>query len=168
MGKEIKIIVAGILIVLVLVVGVSVLVSSKEKSSSAPLSSAEISGITVNPGFYDLGQVPIRGGEVLREYEIKNTSDKSISLKKIVTSCMCTKAKISIDGKDSKFFGMEMQGDLNPQINFQIPPSGTAKITAKFDPAAHGPQGTGPFERTVFLYFDAGMKELNFKGTVIN
>ena len=44
------------------------------------------------------------------------------------------------------------------------------KVAVNFDPAAHGPQGTGPFDRVVILTFSdpAGVKELTFNGTVVS
>ena len=62
---------------------------------------------------------------------------------------------------------MEMGGDKNPLISLKIKNGETAKVTVRFDPAAHGPQGVGPFDRMVWLYFDGGVKELTFSGVVV-
>ncbi|OGM72310.1 hypothetical protein A3H19_03365 [Candidatus Woesebacteria bacterium RIFCSPLOWO2_12_FULL_39_9] len=126
-------------------------------------------GIEVNPGNYDLGNVPINGGLVTKEYEIKNTTDKTLIIKKITTSCMCTKASFEIGGEATKFFGMEGHGDKNPSVNVEIGAGATGKTIVRFDPAAHGPQGAGPVDRSVFLTFSdpAGIKELKFNGVVV-
>jgi len=110
-------------------------------------------GIEVNPGNYDLGNVPINGGLVTKEYEIKNT----------------TKASFEIGGEATKFFGMEGHGDKNPSVNVEIGAGATGKTIVRFDPAAHGPQGAGPVDRSVFLTFSdpAGIKELKFNGVVV-
>lgn len=81
---------------------------------------------------------------------------------------MCTTAAFNINGNETKFFGMEGMGDANPPVNIEIPSGNEGKVVVKFDPAAHGPQGTGPFERVVWLTFSdpGGIKELTFNGTV--
>jgi len=64
---------------------------------------------------------------------------------------------------------MEMGGAVNPVIDFDIPANSTAKLIVKFDPAAHGIQGTGPIERTVSLTFvdPVGTREVGFSGEVV-
>ena len=83
---------------------------------------------------------------------------------------MCTTASVQIGGKETKFFGMEGHGDANPPVNIEVGSGEEGKVMVKFDPAAHGPQGTGPFNRVVYLTFSdpAGMKELTFSGTVVS
>ncbi len=82
---------------------------------------------------------------------------------------MCTKASFEIGDKKTRFFGMEGHGDKNPPVNIEIPSGASGKVIVQFDPAAHGPQGVGPFERSVFLTFSdpAGIKELRFNGKVV-
>ncbi len=124
--------------------------------------------VEITPSSEDLGNVPINGGVIERDYEIKNTANKPVRLNKIVTSCMCTSAMVTSGDKSTKFFGMEMPGDKNALVNMDIPAGGTAKVTVKFDPAAHGPSGVGPFERVVSLNFldPIGVREIRFKGVV--
>ena len=62
---------------------------------------------------------------------------------------------------------MEGHGDANPAVNLELKAGETAKVVVNFDPAAHGPQGTGAFDRIVWLYFSEGVKELKFNGEVI-
>jgi hypothetical protein len=83
---------------------------------------------------------------------------------------MCTKASFEIGDRKTRFFGMEGHGDRNPPVNIDIPDGASGKVVVQFDPAAHGPQGIGPFERSVFLTFSdpAGIKELKFNGEVVN
>ncbi len=134
------------------------------------VASGKVEGVVANPESYDLGSVPIKGGNVVKTYEVKNTTESTLKLKKIATSCMCTKAKIKIGDKETKFFGMEGHGDKNPPVNLEISAGTVAQVTVEFDPAAHGPQGVGPFDRTVWLTFSdpEGVKELKFSGKVIN
>lgn len=107
---------------------------------------------------------------MVKTYEVKNVSGNTLKLKKIATSCMCTKAKIKIGDRETRFFGMEGHTDKNPSVNLEFPKDAVATVIVEFDPAAHGPRGVGPFERIVYLTFSdpAGVKELKLSGTVIN
>lgn len=160
---------AGIIIfTVILIIGLALWQGGKDTDEQAqPL--AQVAGIQISPETYNLGNVDLNGGLVTREYEVKNETGQMIKLQKIVTSCMCTKAKVSVDNKESRFFGMEHPGDRNPPINYEIPPGEVAKVTVNFDPAAHGPAGVGPFDRVVTLVFSdpAGVKRLTFNGTVV-
>lgn len=128
-----------------------------------------VSNLEASPsGIMGLGNVAYRGGIVSKTFDIKNTFDKTIKLRKITTSCMCTTAKFSVNEKESKFYGMEMNGDLNPLIDVDFPAGTTGQVIFDFDPAAHGPEGIGAIDREVTLFFDVGYKTLEFNGTVVN
>ncbi len=168
MGNDVKIFIGIIGFTVLLIVGLAFLQGGKDTDEpSQPL--AQVAGIQISPESYDLGNVDLNGGLVTKEYEVKNDTDQTMKLQKIVTSCMCTQAKVSVGDKESRFFGMEHPGDRNPSINYEIPSRETAKVTVSFDPAAHGPQGTGPFDRVVTLTFSepAGVKKLTLNGTVV-
>jgi hypothetical protein len=168
MFKDMKLFLIVVGISVLLLVGLAFL--SKGSSAEEPVISGPAQGIEASPEFYELGNVPINGGLVVKEYEIKNTTDREVNLKKIVTSCMCTKAAFEVAGQKTKFFGMEGMGDRNPGVNVKIGPGQSGKVEVRFDPAAHGPQGVGPIDRSVYLTFSdpAGVKELKFKGVVVN
>ena len=163
-----KIILVALGVTILVIVGVAFFLEGKSEDQEE--STVEVLEVQVNPENYELGNVPINDGLVTKEYEVKNTSSETIKLKKIVTSCMCTQAKASIGDKETKYFGMEHPGDRNPSVNLEIPAGEAAKVDVNFDPAAHGPQGTGPFDRVVTLTFSdpAGVKELTFNGTVVS
>ncbi|MBI2405440.1 DUF1573 domain-containing protein [Candidatus Microgenomates bacterium] len=167
MQKDWKILAGSILFTFLLIVGLVLWQGRGGLSKTQVLSDG--SGIELSPQPSDWGEIQINGGIVTREFEIKNTSERSIKLKKIVTSCMCTTAAVKIGEESTRFFGMEMSGDKNPPVNMEIDAGEVAKIIVKFDPAAHGPQGVGPFERIVWLTFSdpAGVKELKFNGRVV-
>ena len=165
MGRDSKIL-FGIIALTLLLVFAGVFILGRNTAEVAGTVSTEPLNIESNPSFYDLGDVPINGGLVTKEYEVENTSGKSITLKKITTSCMCTTASVEIGDKKTKFFGMEGHGDANPPVNIEIGKDKTAKVVVRFDPAAHGPEGVGPFDRVVWLNFAEGVKELTFSGTV--
>lgn len=168
MEKDIKVMLGALGFTFLLIVGFSFWQGRKHEDQATTLS--EALGVQINPENYDLGEVPINGGIVTKDYEVKNTTSQTIKLKKIVTSCMCTQVKASYKDRETRFFGMEHPGDRNPPINLEIPPGETAKVTVNFDPAAHGPQGVGVFDRAVLLTFSdpAGVKELTFNGTVVS
>jgi hypothetical protein len=171
MTKETKFILGSFLGTIIIIVSTVFWLSGRGVSGSSGDSlvlDAPATGLTANTESMDLGKVSYSGGVVSKEFEVKNTSGKKLSLRKISTSCMCTKAKVSIDGKESKFFAMEMRGDLNPLINFDLNDGQTAKVIFEFNPAAHGPQGIGAFERVVTLHFAEGFKDLAFNGEVVN
>lgn len=167
MKNDFKLMAAAIIFTFLLVLGGSVLLGGEEKSQDP---TTQVMGVAVNPENYQLGNVPIKAGIVTRDYEIENTTDQTIKIKKIATSCMCTQAKITINGQETKFFGMEHPTDKNPPINLELAPGEKALVTVNFDPAAHGPQGVGAFERVVWLTFSdpEGVKELTFSGVVVN
>jgi len=166
MSNETKFIIGAVVITVGLIFGLTFFISAKGAKEKT-LITTEVLGISANPTNYDLGEMPIKGGIVTREYEIKNTSDRDMELIKIVTSCMCTRAGVKAESGETKFFAMEMGGDKNPIISLKIKKGETAKATVRFDPAAHGPAGIGPIDRKVSLYFDTGLKELSFKGVVV-
>lgn len=153
---------------MLLIFGLGFLLTRNKTQSDEVQVNTEIKGIEVSPASYDLGDVPINGGLVEKEYEIKNVTAKKIILKKIATSCMCTTASFRLGEKETKYFGMEMHTDKNPAVNVEIEAGQVGKVIARFDPAAHGPQGTGPFDRVIYLTFSdpGGIKELKFNGTV--
>lgn len=165
MSKDIKIMFAAIGFTLLLIVGFALLVSKQNTTEV----SGDVAGAVINPENFDLGDVPINGGIVTKEYEVKNTAGETLKLKKVATSCMCTMAKVVFGDKETKFFGMEGHGDKNAPVNLEIPSGQSARVVVNFDPAAHGPEGVGPFERIVWLTFSdpAGVKELWFEGTVV-
>ncbi len=168
MGNDTKVFIGIIAFTLFLIVGLALWQGSKD-GNEQDRSLAQVAGVQISPETYDLGNVDINGGLVTKEYEIKNETDQTMKIKKIVTTCMCTEAKVSVGDKESRFFGMEHPGDRNPPLNYEIPPGGVAKVTTTFDPAAHGPQGIGPFDRVVILTFSepAGIINLTFNGTVV-
>lgn len=168
MSKKALAIVIGILI---FVLGGFFIINRDSSASKVPdssLAKVDPSQVSISPETYDIGKVLMKSGNVVKEYEIKNDADSPLRVKKIATSCMCTKAKIEVGDKSSRNYGMEMAGDANPIINFDIPAKTTAKLVVTFDPAAHGIEGVGKIDRSVYITFidPIGMKEAKFFGEV--
>lgn len=169
MAKDFKLMIVGIITTFLLIVGISFVLGGAQQQEEAVVAGTKVEGLDVNPEVYDLGNVPINGGMVTKEYEVTNITSSTLKLRKIATSCMCTKAKVKVKDTETKFFGMEGHGDKNPPVNLEIAGGEKALVTVEFDPAAHGPAGVGPVDRSVFLTFSdpAGVKELGFKGVVV-
>ena len=169
MAKDLKILVAALVFTFLLIIGFAFWQGKPKEESPEPIVAGDVAGVEINPLSYDLGDVPIDGGIVTKEYEVKNSTEGVLNLKKLATSCMCTTASFEVGETNTKFFGMEGHGDKNPSVNIEIGPGQSGKVVTRFDPAAHGPQGVGPFDRSIFLTFSdpAGVKELKFNGVVV-
>jgi hypothetical protein len=167
MGKDIKLLIGALLFTFLIIIGFAFWQGGSQDNEVVV--AGDVVGVEVYPVSYDLGDVPINGGNIIKEYEIKNSTDSMLKLKKIATSCMCTKAFFELGETKTKFFGMEGHGDRNPPVNIEVPGGQTGKVVVEFDPAAHGPQGIGQFDRSIYLTFSdpAGVKELKFNGTVV-
>src|SRR3989344_9219443 len=158
MGKDVKVFIGIIGVSLALALGFALWQGSGQPEAgggevASSITLTNISQLEAQPVNYDLGSVPINGGIVTKEYELKNNSEGTVKVGNIVTSCMCTEASITVGDRQSKFFGMEHPGDRNPPLGYEINPGESAKVIVNLDPAAHGPQGTGPFDRVVTISF---------------
>lgn len=130
-----------------------------QKATATKLTAAETS--------FDFGTISMAKGKVTKAFSVKNTTSEPITVSKIYTSCMCTKASL-LQGSNRKGpFGMPGHGSV-PIISETIAPGAEAVVEAVFDPAAHGPAGVGPIARTVFVETtDGGKLSLDFKANVI-
>lgn len=171
MTKEGMIIITVIVGTILFIGGLAFLMTKSSGGSSGKdsfIPNTEATNLEASPsGRMDLGSISYGGGIVSKSFQIKNVSSSSVKLRKITTSCMCTKAKVKLGGRETKWYGMEMNGDLNPLIDFDLPAGGTAEVVFNFDPAAHGPQGIGAVDRVVTVSFDVGYKNLEFDGEVV-
>lgn len=116
-------------------------------SSQAPqiTASQNAKAYTITPTSADWGQIPMYKGNVSKTFVIKNTGTDTLKLFNVKTSCHCTKAYVTIDSQDSPNFGMDSYSSWTGEVV----PGKEAKITAVFDPAFHGPTGTGPINRFI-------------------
>jgi hypothetical protein len=137
--------------------------NSTVQSSNSVLSAKEIAK--------EIGTVSMAKGIVPIAYEVINTGSEAVTINKLYTSCMCTRAQIR--GKEGKVSGWgNMQGHgggaINP--NWTVASGETITVTAEFDPNAHGPEGVGPIQRVVVLETTSSKMpkvELGFSGTVV-
>ena len=95
-------------------------------------------------------------GKVSHSFTVKNTGSTPVKITKISTSCMCTEA-ILMNGVSRKGpFGMPGHGELS-SLNETIDPNKEIIVEVFVDPAAHGPQGTGPAKKVVFIETDSAI-----------
>lgn len=64
---------------------------------------------------------------------------------------MCTTAKLKVGDKESPEFGMH---DNSVFWSQKIAPGQVGYLDVAFDPAYHGPQGTGPVVRAIYFSTD--------------
>ena len=165
--KKANWIVAGIGVFFVLVIG-ALLAST---SSTSPASTnqggpSKASPIEALEKAYDFGTISMAKGVVKKTYKIKNPTSETITINKIYTSCMCTKATLYNGDRRAGPFGMPGHGVI-PTINETLAPEAEATIEAVFDPAAHGPAGVGSIARDIYVETaDGGKLNLAFKAQV--
>lgn len=118
---------------------------------------------------HDWGDIDIEGGNVSHRFTFKNDSSESLYLKGAQTSCMCTTAVYELsDDSISPKYGMHnnpthWSGEVKPGEDFEV--------NVVFDPMAHGPDATGPIQRSVqLLTSDPGqpITELKVSGLVLS
>jgi len=123
-------------------------------------SEAKIAGVDSVDSTYKLdrtshsfGTISQKDGNVETNFELTNTGSSEIYVKKLYTSCMCTKTQIVFsDDSRTTLNGMLGHGpDSDLLIGKSIKAGETVKIRAVFDPNAHGPAGVGFIKRNITL-----------------
>ena len=167
-NKKVGWIIAG-LGVFALLLGAALFFTSSPSPNSQPASAAiKSSVLKPNEQSYDFGTISMAKGKVSKAFTIKNPTATPITVSKVYTSCMCTQASLVQNQKRTGPFGMPGHGGSIPTINQEIKAGEEAVVEVVFDPAAHGPAGIGPVERSVFVEtLDGGKLNLSFKTQVI-
>lgn len=122
--------------------------------------------ISIEPESIDLGKVSMAQGEVKTIFKVKNIGQTDLKLSGMETSCMCTTVILRKDGRESPIFGMH---DNPTDWSETLAPGEEAELTATFDPAYHGPEGTGAVTRTITVFSDDPIdfsKKVQFDATV--
>lgn len=143
--------------------------SSKTTGQYVQVLSANQGALVAVEKLYDFGTISMANGKVSHVFKIKNTGIAPAVIKKVFTSCMCTMATlITTDGKAGPF-GMAGHTAV-PEINKALVAGEEASVEAVFDPAAHGPSGTGKVRRVVYIEVEGSDKpiELSFEAEVTN
>lgn len=68
-------------------------------------------GVSIDPKAYDFGTISMKDGKVTKSFIIKN-EDRDTELASVSTSCMCTEAKIVMNGSQFGPFGMPSHGPM--------------------------------------------------------
>lgn len=137
------IIIIAVLTLVILFGGITLV--SNSSSSLQVTATQNANAETREATSFDWGNIPINGGNVNKSFTIKNTGTEVLKFFNVKTSCHCTVANVSIEGKTSENFGMS---GVSSWIG-EVKPGKEAKLTVIFDPAFHGPQGVGPINRFV-------------------
>lgn len=138
--KTVIFVVGGILLLVAALIYGPALLGKESQSASGRI---EI----VDP-IFNAGTISMAAGLVEHTFEIKNIGEGDFKIKEIYTSCMCTTARLEVNGKESPEFGMHTNSLLWSEI---IPAGETARLKVVFDPVFHGPTGTGQMARVVYL-----------------
>lgn len=147
------------------VIGVLAWISAPRTTNGSAASTGP-AAFTIPVRAYDFGRVSMAAGRVTRQFEITNTSDRTIRVNRLSTSCMCTTATITSGTVRRGPFGMEGHGGRVPKIDVPVAPGARTTIDVTFDPAAHGPAGVGAIERTIQLETDAGEEQFTIRAVV--
>ena len=134
--------------------------------NAAQLEKTEKALFFTDHAYFDWGNIDYGGGDAKHTFEIKNEGQATLKLANIKTSCMCTTAKIITKSGTSPIIKMHEVSDWKGVLG----PGETGKLEVDFDPAFHGPTGTGPVERIVSVETSDPSKsyiEFNLKGVVI-
>lgn len=107
--------------------------------------------ITISPMEFNAGDISMAAGKYTTIYKVKNDGTTDLKISKIITSCMCTIAMFKIDGRTSPAFGMPGMGSNTASWSETIKPGQTGDVEVIFDPLAHGPEATGPIDRTITI-----------------
>lgn len=150
----------------VLVIGGAIWFTGLRPANNQP--AAQAGTLEAEESSFDFGVISMAAGNVSRSFKIKNSGAGPVTIKKIYTSCMCTTAILNKGGNKSGPFGMPGHGSAT-RLKETIGPGEEAEIEVVFDPAAHGPEGTGLIKRVVYVESDseaAPKLQLTFEANV--
>lgn len=125
------------------------------------------SALIASETLYDFGTISMKAGDVSKDFVVTNSTDKDITIKTALTSCMCTTAFIvAPDGSTKGPFGMAGMSHV-PPANERIGAGENRIVRVIFDPNAHGPAGVGKIDRFVTLTdASGGVLELEIQAVV--
>jgi len=167
-----------ILLTLALLLGMSGCTTTAQVKEAQDLANKESgSEVVVLKKTINIGNVSMKDGRVEIEFKLKNTGTDPVVVIEGQTSCICTDAVLTTNsGEDedtkisSRDIVMPHGGAKATSIYQVIEPGDEATVIATFDPNAHGPNGTGPIKRDVYLETNSTKTprvSLSFFGDVI-
>ncbi|MCL4354817.1 DUF1573 domain-containing protein [Patescibacteria group bacterium] len=149
-----------------LIMGGGVYFLTATSSGSAQVAASSRAKALVDQTDFDWGKINYDGPKATKVFNIKNTGTDTLKLFNIKTSCHCTKAHLTINGKDGPDFGMTGISSWVGEVN----PGQEAKLTVVFDQQFHGPQGVGSVTRYISVETnDSSNSKITFtaSGTVV-
>lgn len=170
MNEQIRNIAIALIAGIVIIGGVWISRTSSPSSDASQKTPSKWSAgaLEARESFFDFSTISMAAGKVSHEFTVKNTSPQLVTITKISTSCMCTVALLKREGAQLGPFGMPGHGVI-PSISETLLPGETVRVVATFDPAAHGPSGTGKIRRIVTVETNSQTKpkiELSFAADV--
>ena len=141
----------GIVIVTVLVLTLAVFFGTRMGKTTQVTADSRVT-MSVDSNRHDWGTINLGGGIVSKSFAIENKGASPLKLYGVKTSCMCTTAQLKTSSQASPKFKMH---EKNSYV-FEVNPGETAELIVEFDPAFHGPSGTGPINRTITMNTNDG------------
>lgn len=160
--SERNIIIAVLIASLLILGGGIFLLSQSSSSTKQDITLSKNAKLEAKEKTFDWGEIKYSKGNATKTFTIKNVGSDPLKLYNIKTSCACTKANLTIEGKLSPDFSMHSKSSWSGEIG----PGKEAILNVIFDPAFHGPTGVGPMERLISLQTnDLSSPTLEFKLT---
>ena len=151
----------------ILIGGLALISWGRVNQAIAPAQINSKSSLVAQGVLYDFGTISMKNGNVTKEFSVTNPTNQDITVKTVLTSCMCTVAFIvKSDGSAKGPFGMAGMGYV-PPANEVIKAGESRVIRVVYDPNAPGPAGVGQIDRFVSLTDSSGgTLELEIKALV--
>lgn len=117
----------------------------KQLAENAPVDSPKI---TIEPTFFNFGDVSQAAGEVSQSFTVRNAGKTSLEINNLLSSCGCTTAALIVDGQEGPRFGMHN----NPKDwSATLDPDATAVLKVYYDPNVH-PDFRGDATREITIF----------------
>ena len=110
-----------VICVIIIVIVASILVYNKRQAKGEAV-------FSIDRTSHDFGTIP--PDTVVTTFTITNDGDGTLEISEVETSCDCTVARFTIDGKQSPNFQM----NNNPEWTGKIEPGNDATLSVTFDP----------------------------------
>lgn len=107
--------------------------------------------IVIEPSSYNFQDISVAGGVVKTSMAIKNEGKSDLLIDDMDSSCGCTTATITKDGKEGPVFGMKMHGTNPIGWSETLKPGETAELNIYYDPQAH-PDLRGHITRVITVF----------------
>ena len=96
-----KKLVIGLMVFTLLILGGGIYVLSSGATTPVKITASQNAKVEILEKTFDWGNIPYSGEKATKTFIIKNSGTDVLQLSAVKTSCTCTKAQISIEGKTS-------------------------------------------------------------------